>query len=168
MIGAIRRGVDKLRVRARDEEGSAVVEFIFLGVLLMVPIVYLVMTLGRVQAGTYAASAASREAGRAFVTAPSGAGAEARAHAAADIAFRDQGFDGGDLQISCTGSPCLQPGERVTTTARVRVPLPLIPEFARSVIPLEVPVEATQLSTVDRFRSGAQSVADTATQEIGG
>ena len=45
------------------------VEFVFLAVLVMVPLFYLVMTLSRLQAGAYAASTAAREAGRAYVTA---------------------------------------------------------------------------------------------------
>jgi hypothetical protein len=146
------------RARLGGEEGSAVVEFVFLGVLLMVPLIYLVMTLGRVQAGAYAASAAAREAGRAFVTAPEAGAAPARAEAAAGIAFADQGFPDGEVEIACSATPCLAPGGRVTTTARVIVPLPLVPSFARSVVPLQIPVEASQLSTVDRFRAGVGAV----------
>ena len=42
-------------VRLGDDRGSAVVEFVTLGVLLLVPLVYLVLAMGRVQAATYAA-----------------------------------------------------------------------------------------------------------------
>lgn len=140
-------------MRARGEEGSAVIEFIFLGVLMLVPLIYLVMTLGRIQAGSYAVTTAAREAGRAFVTAPSGDDASARAHAASNVAFVDQGFDGmGTLEIACSTSPCLTPDARIETTARVTVPLLLIPGFARDVVPLEIPLTASHLSTVDRFR----------------
>ncbi|WP_245616950.1 pilus assembly protein [Knoellia subterranea] len=129
------------------------VEFVFLGVLLLVPLIYLVMALARVQAGSYAVTTAAREAGRAFVTAESGEDAAGRAHAAANVAFGDQGFDGqGSLDIACSTSPCLTPEARVETTAHVTVPLPLIPAFARDVVPLEVPLTASHLSTVDRFR----------------
>jgi hypothetical protein len=48
--------------------------------------------------------------------------------------------------------PCLRPDGRVETTASVRVPLPLVPSFVRDVVPLSVPVTASHLSTVDRFR----------------
>lgn len=139
--------------RARSEEGSAIIEFIFLGVLMLVPLMYLVMALGRIQAGSYAVTTAAREAGRAFVTAGAGQDAAGRANAAANIAFGDQGFDGmGSLEVSCSASPCLTPDARIETTARVTVPLPLIPAFARDVVPLEIPLTATHLSTVDRFR----------------
>ncbi|MFW5468915.1 TadE family protein [Knoellia sp. CPCC 206435] len=142
-------------MRSRGEEGSATVEFVVLGVLMMVPLVYLVMSVGRVQAGSYAVTTAAREAGRAFVTAAAGEDAAGRARAAAAIAFADQGFDGsGALEISCSTTPCLTPDTRVETTARVTVPLPLIPAFARDVVPLEIPLSASHLSTVDRFRAG--------------
>jgi Flp pilus assembly protein TadG len=137
----------------RHEDGSAIVEFVFLAVLLMVPLIYLVMMMGRLQAGAYAATTAAREAGRAYVTADQEQAGGARADAAARIAFEDQGFGGnGSLRLSCDGSPCLRPEGRVETTTTVTVPLPLIPAFARSVIPLEVPVSASHVSTVDRFR----------------
>jgi len=140
--------------RRRDERGSAVVEFVVLSVVLLIPLVYLVLVLGRVQAGAYAASTAAREAGRAFVTAPSAALAEPRARAAAAIAFADQGFDsGGTLTISCDASVCLRPDGRVALHTRVEVPLPLVPSFARDVVPLVVPIEADQVVVVDRFRS---------------
>jgi len=86
--------------RARSERGSAVVEFVFLTVLLLVPLFYLVMTVSRVQAGAYAASAAAREAGRAFVTAEDDGAAFRRAELAAGIAFEDQGFGAEDARLS--------------------------------------------------------------------
>lgn len=138
---------------ARDESGTAVVEFVFLAVLMLIPLVYLVMMMARLEAGSYAVSHAAREAGRAFVTADSTASAEARAAAAAHIAFMDHAFeDTGRLTLACDGIPCLRPDGRVHTTATVRVPLPLVPTFARDIVPLFVPVSASHLSTVDRFR----------------
>lgn len=141
------------RLARRDEGGTAVVEFVVLAVLLLIPLMYLVMVMARLQAGSYAVSQAAREAGRAFVTAESGEHAAARAEAAARIAFLDHSFeDVGRVLVSCDGSPCLRPDGRVETTATVRVPLPLVPAFVREVVPLSVPVSASHLSTVDRFR----------------
>jgi hypothetical protein len=143
------------RARAAGERGSALVEFVFLAVLLMVPLFYLVMTLARVQAGAYAASTAAREAGRAYVTAAGVAEAGPRAQAAARIAFEDQGFGPRDAAVvmRCNGSPCLRPEGRVEMSTTVVVPLPLVPAFARHVVPLEVPVRASHIAVVDRFRS---------------
>ena len=79
--------------------------------------------------------------------------AEARAEAAARIAFLDHSFeDVGRVVVACDGTPCLRPDGRVETTASVRVPLPLVPAFVREVVPFSVPLSATHLSTVDRFR----------------
>ena len=142
------------RPARRDERGSAVVEFTVLAVLMLVPLVYLVMTMARLQAGSFAASQAAREAGRAFVTAQVAQTSAARAEAAARIAFGDHSFeDSGRLVVACDGTPCLRPAGRVETTATVRVPLPLVPSFVRDTVPLSVTVSASHLSTVDRFRS---------------
>ena len=143
-----------LALKVAGERGSAIVEFVFLAVLLMVPLFYLVMTLSRIQAGAYAASTAAREAGRAFVTASEPAAAEERAVAAARIAFEDQGFGAGEtrLTMDCDGTPCLRPDGRIEMSTTVTVPLPLIPSFARGVVPLEVPVTASHVAVVDRFR----------------
>ncbi|WP_226963803.1 pilus assembly protein [Nostocoides sp. F2B08] len=138
----------------REDRGSAVVEFVFLTVVVLVPLIYLVLTVARIQAGTYAVAQAAREAGRAYVTAESAESAPGRAYAAAEIAFADFGF-AGDLEIGCDGSPCLRPEGRITTRAQVSVPLPLVPDFARAVVPLRIPVDSTSVSTVDRFRSAS-------------
>jgi hypothetical protein len=142
------------RVARRGEGGSALVEFVFLGVLLLVPLVYLVMTLARLQAGAYAASTAAREGARGFVTATSKDSAEPRARAAAQLAFADQGFlpADGAVVLACDGDPCLRPEGRVEVQTTVRVPLPFVPAFARDVVPLEVPVSASHVGVVDRFK----------------
>lgn len=142
-----------MRPSAGGEQGSAVVEFVFLGVLLLVPLVYLVLTLARVQAGSYAVVAAAREAARAYVTADSEEQAPGRARAAASVAFADLGFEQtGTVELSCPASPCLTPEGVVTARATVVVPLPLVPAFARDVVPLAVPLSSTARGTVDRFR----------------
>lgn len=134
------------------QAGSAIVEFVFLAVLMMVPLFYLVMVLARLQAGAYGVSAAAREAGRAYVTAPAAGQAPARALSAAGLAFADQGFQKeGTIKISCDGTPCLRPDGRVRVTATVSVPMPLVPAFFSGIVPMQVPVQATHVVTVDRF-----------------
>ncbi len=155
-MASLRRpvGPDQCAASAHDERGSALIEFVFLSIVLLIPLVYLVLSLGRLQAGSYAVSAAAREAARAFVTSEESDAAAARADAAAAIAFEDQGFGSeGRIEVSCSATPCLTPEARVSVRARVSVPLPLIPAFARSVVPLEVPVTSTITVAVDRFRS---------------
>lgn len=129
------------------------VEVAFLLVLLVVPLFYLVATLGRVQAGAYAVSAAAREAGRAFVTADEPAAAQVRAGAAADLVMGAHGFGPGDghLELVCSAD-CLAPGSQVVVEARVEVPLPLVPDFMHGRVPSSVRLSAQHLATVDEFR----------------
>lgn len=130
------------------------VEFVVLALVLLVPLIYLILTMGRLQAGAYAVSSAAREAGRAFVTSPSAELAAGRADAAGALAFDNLGFaDSGAVIVSCTTDPCLQPGAFVRTDAQVAVTLPLVPAFLRSVVPLEVPLRAQSLSQVDPYRA---------------
>lgn len=153
MIAGLRRRLRRLRSGGpRAQAGSAIVEFVFLAVLMLVPLFYLVMVLARLQAGAYAVSAASREAGRAYVTAPVAGQAPVRARSAAGLAFADQGFGSeGSIQIGCDGTPCLRPEGRVQVKATLWVPMPLVPAFFAAIVPLQIPVSATHLATVDRF-----------------
>lgn len=136
--------------------GSAVVEFVTLGVLLLVPVVYLVLMLGRVQAAAFAAEAGARAAARAVTASDDEATGRARAGAAVALALRDQAFEpsthGDELRIACEASPCLTPGARVHTTVTVDVPLPAVPAFVTRVVPSVVTVDAGAVAVVDRFR----------------
>jgi uncharacterized MAPEG superfamily protein len=137
--------------RGRDD-GRAIVEFIFLGVLLLVPLVYLVLTAARLQAASFSASLAGREAGRAFVTGASDGEALARAQSAASLAFEDFAFtEGAALGVTCDGSPCLRPEGAVASTATIVVQLPLIPDFIADHVPASVTISSTHVASVDRF-----------------
>ena len=60
------------RAMAGDaQSGNAIVEFVYLAVLLLVPLVYVLITVFRVQAASYAVSSAAREAGRVYATSSS-------------------------------------------------------------------------------------------------
>jgi len=152
LVAALRHRLAGLGSGSASQSGSAIIEFVFLAVLMMVPLFYLIMVLARLQAGAYAVSAASREAGRAYVTAQVPEQAPARAHSAAGFAFADQGFDhDGTIEISCDGTPCMRPEGRVRIRATISVPMPLVPAFFSAIVPLEIPVSATHVATVDRF-----------------
>ncbi|MBE9938157.1 TadE/TadG family type IV pilus assembly protein [Cellulosimicrobium cellulans] len=146
------------RLRARltgecSDRGSAVVEFLGVALVLLLPVLYLVLTVGRVQAATFAVEGASREAARAFVTAPSSDDGARLASAAVALALGDQGFapSAGGLTIACSSQVCLEPGGEVTAHVRLDVPLPLVPELVRGVVPLAVPVEARHVASVDAY-----------------
>lgn len=139
---------------ARDA-GSAVVEFVTLGVLLLVPVVYLVLTLGRIQAGAFAAEGAAREAARAFATAADEEQGARRVEAVVRLALHDQGFHDVDpaaaTVLECSTSPCLQAESRIHVEVTVDVVLPGVPAFVDAVVPAQVPVTAQAVAVVDRF-----------------
>ena len=116
----------------RDERGSAVVEFSWLALLLMVPLVYVMLGVFDVQRASYGATAATRAAGRAFIIVPAGLSedeARARAFEAARLAMKDQGMELSSDQLSISCDPaCLDPGSTVTVTLNTEVPLPFIPD----------------------------------------
>ena len=113
----------------RHERGTALVEFTWLGILLLVPLIYIVVSVFEVQRAAYAVSTASRSAARAFSLAPTTAEGQARARSAVRTALQDQGLGGHhfDLQITCAPT-CLQPGSTVTVKLRTSVDLPLLPD----------------------------------------
>ena len=150
----MRRLLARVRGQRRDD-GSAVVEFVTLGVLLLVPVVYLVLVLGRLQAAAFTAEGAAREATRVFVTAPDDETAAQHAQAAVRLALADQGFDDVDparaAVVECDTTPCLQPESVVRVTVTVDVLLPGVPGFVDAVVPARVPVRADAVAVVDRF-----------------
>ena len=114
----------------RDERGTALIEVTWLAVLLMVPLVYVVLAVYDVQRHAFAATAAARAAGRAFVLAPDVAQGTAHAREAAAVALGDQRVDRGDVQVAIACEPageCLAPGSVVVVDVRTQVRLPLMP-----------------------------------------
>lgn len=117
-----------LNADGEAEGGSAVVEFVLMGLLLLVPVIYLVITAGQLQGGAYAVVGAADQAARVYADAETPAEGQARAHLAAVVAMEDFGFDADsmDMSISCSEA-CLTPGSLVTVNVEVPVPLPLVP-----------------------------------------
>src|SRR6478672_9872579 len=102
----------------RQEEGSAVVEFTFLALLLMVPLVYFVITIGQIQGGSFAVVGAADQAAKVYVAQPDAARARAAAEQAVLLALTDYGqpADNARMDMSCVPADCLAPGSAVTVT----------------------------------------------------
>lgn len=133
------------------EEGSAAVEFVFLGVLLLVPLVYLIITAGQVQGAAYAVVGAADHAAKVYASAGQGGAPGEQATAAAELALTDFGFDPGTLELSVSCSPeCGMPGSTVTVTAAMNVPLPVVGSVpGLNLAPVRV--DATSMQTVERY-----------------
>lgn len=162
-VGAVKRRV--LRALGRGghrssspepesrEQGSAVVEFTFLALLLMVPLVYFVITVGQVQAGSFAAVGAADQAAKVYVAQPDSSSAQAAAEQAVALALADFGHEPGQATVatSCDPADCQAPGTAVTVTVNLTVPLPFIP-FGDGFRLSASEVEASATQVVGRFR----------------
>ncbi len=130
---------------SRDDDGTAILEVLVLGVGLLVPLLYAVMSVMAVQSASFVATAAAREAARAYVTSATPAQGSARARAATRLVLADAGVSAVRPVIRCVGG-CLQPGSRVDVTVRVDVALPFMPGSA------SVSVTGQESMPVDRYR----------------
>ena len=143
----------KVKLQSASDSGSAMLEFIVVGVAIIMPLVYLAIAVMTLHAGSFAAHAAAREAARGFIASGSVAEGNSLAIALMQQAFADHGVEAAipTLVITCTGGPCLSPGSQVNANISSTVPLPLIPHWGEAA-PLSFPVEASVTLMVDQFR----------------
>ncbi|MGD6978153.1 MULTISPECIES: hypothetical protein [Citricoccus] len=121
------------RVDPSGEHGSATVEFVLLAALLLIPVVYFLMLTSQIQSAAYASVAAADQAAKAMVAAPDEAEAAQRADRVVALTLADYGLTPATHRssISCTSTPCLEPGSSVAVEVAVRVPVPLLPQGLR-------------------------------------
>ncbi|WP_396020189.1 hypothetical protein [Arthrobacter sp. ISL-69] len=135
------------------ERGSAVVEFTFLALLLMVPLVYFIITVGQIQGGAFAVVGAADQAAKVYVAQPDAESGRAAAEQAVMLALADYGHpaDNARMDASCQPSDCLAPGSAVTVTVHLTVPLPFVP-FSDSFRLNASQLDASATQVVGRFR----------------
>lgn len=140
----------------RGEEGSAVVEAFVLGVLLLVPLVYLVLTVAALQGAAFAAEGAARQAARSIVLAEDDAAGRAAADAAVGVALADWTVRPSAVAVTvdCRPDPgdCTTPRGSVRVAVRIAVALPLLPRAVAVDSPGSVPVAAVAVQRVSMFR----------------
>ncbi len=132
----IRAALAAARARRPGDDGSAIIEFVFVAVIVMVPLVYLIAAVAAVQRNQLAVTQAARDAGRAYATSDTSAAATARVRAAVRLALTDQGLpDDAAVRFvavgrSCTATaiePHLAAGAEFTVCVTRRAELPAIP-----------------------------------------
>lgn len=139
--------------RPEREQGSAVVEFTFLALLLMVPLVYFIITVGQIQGGSFAVVGAADQAAKVYVAQPDAESGRAAAEQAVMLALADYGHpaDSARMEASCQPSDCVSAGAAVTITVHLTVPLPFVPfSDAFRLNASELNASATQI--VGRYR----------------
>ncbi|WP_136707987.1 hypothetical protein [Agromyces sp. H66] len=141
------------RSRLSADDGSASLEFLTVGVLLLVPLVYLVLAVAAVQAGALGVEGAARQAARVAVLAADRDASDAAVDRAVRVTLADYGIDAAEASVTvdCDRADCHEPGARVTVSVVARVELPLVPDVLSLSTIGSVPVEATATQTVSRF-----------------
>lgn len=143
------------RTESLGEEGSAALEFIVVGVLLLVPLVYLVLTLGAVQEQTLGAEAAARHTARVIAQSESAEAASESGEAVLAGVTREYGMDPDSVHVGITCTPaaavCPSAGATVIVTIRTRVSLPFMPPIFGLDDLAAIPVEAHSAQKVSRL-----------------
>ncbi len=142
-----------LRHRLQREDGNALIEFVVLSAALLIPSLYLVLTLGNVQAAVFAADTISRDVARihAIETDPDRAAQRAAEHTA--MVLEDHGLPADQVwEISCSEDPCATPGGIVTAQVRIAVPVPGLGPLLGETGPVRV--GASHAAPVDQYRAG--------------
>lgn len=139
----------------RDDEGSAALEFIVVGLLLLVPLVYLIVALGAIQTSALGAEAAARHLARTVSTAADASDADQRAARVLDAVATEYGMDPDAVEVTLTCRPaasdCPTAGATLLVTVSTRVALPLVPSVFGLDRRASIPVEALAVQKVSRF-----------------
>ena len=126
----------------RTESGRASLEFLVFGIALVIPVMFLGMSLASIQGATIAAHSASDHAARVFVQQSGLSDASSRAESAALVALANHGLDSSvRLERFCEPSSCLSPGSAVTIRVSVEAPL-----FTTSFLPGVLGAETVRVS----------------------
>ncbi|MFW6774145.1 hypothetical protein ACOACO_07665 [Nocardioides sp. CPCC 205120] len=151
--------------RVRDQRGSAVIELTWLGIILLVPVVYIVLAVFDVQRGAFAVTSASRTAARAYALSDDHASGQAAADAAARLAFSDQGIEEPvGVKVTCSApdgearrtgpAACRLPGAIITVVVDSAVELPYLPDVLGGGAPTFA-LEATHSVPYGQFREAS-------------
>jgi hypothetical protein len=144
--------------RSESDVGSASIEFIVVAVAIILPLIYIAITVLTLNAAQFASNQAARESVRAFATSTSSAAGNQRATLAANQAFEDHGLSDSAPQISitCDHMACLTPGGKVSVEITTRVPLPFVPRWGSS-DSVSMPITSQATLLVDRYREAGAS-----------
>jgi Flp pilus assembly protein TadG len=146
-------------LRRADEQASAIIEFLFVAVLVLVPLIYLIVAVAVVQRSRLATTNAARDVGRAIATSDTAGQAEVRAQAALRAALHGQGLTPAEVELryvaagaDCRGpatAPSLAPASVFAICVIRHQPLPAIPTLLSG---RGVTVIGRYLVHVDDFR----------------
>jgi len=142
-IDRLAKSIEKF---AKDDEGSAIIEFIVYALPLFVPLVIYLTSVNQVSEIQYEARNFARQTARAYVTSPTQDLTNARMFSVLEVfvknSFTTNRIDSHpEIEISCTLNPCLTPNGKI----KVKVVLISISSGKSA--------SATAIQTVDAWRN---------------
>lgn len=142
----------------RAQEGSAALEFILVGLILLVPIVYLIVALGEIQSHALGVETGARQLARTIATSGDAATADARGERVMAAIAEEYGIDRDTMtiDIACARGAvaCPEAGATLLVTVSASVALPLVPAVLGLDALARVPVEATGAQKISRYWVG--------------
>ena len=136
----------------RNDRGIAVVETLLLGLLLLVPLIWVLGVLADLHRGALAAAAGVREAGFDAARSTTFANADRAIDAAVRRAFLDQGLDASRVKVQWTAAAGLARGGTVEVEVSYPVTVLQAPLLGKVAGP-SVWVEARHVARIDLYRS---------------
>jgi hypothetical protein len=125
------------QLRQTGEQASAVIEFVFVAVLVLTPLIYLIVAVAVVQRSRLATTNAARDVGRAIATSDSAGQAEVRTQAALRAALHGLGLTPAEVELryvdaeadcrSSATAPSLAPASVFAVCVIRHQPLPAVP-----------------------------------------
>lgn len=134
------------------ERGHALIEVMLFGLLLLVPIVWMVTVLAELHAAALGATSAAREAGFEAARSVDVIAADDAVVRMVDSSIEAHGLDPGNLEVAWTTSGDWGRGDAVEVLVTYRVPVfqaPLLGDLSQP----SIPVSARHVTTIDRYRS---------------
>jgi len=147
-----------MRLPNDGEAGSASIEFIVVAVAIILPLIYIAITVLTLNAAQFASNQAARESVRAFVTSTAGTSGSQQAVVAAKLAFSDHGLTESipEISITCEHFTCLTPGGKVSVEITSQVPLPFVPRWGSTDL-VTIPITSSATLLVDKYREAGVS-----------
>lgn len=139
----------------RGERGSGLVEMVWLSLVLLLPLLWIVLSVFEVQRGAFGVSGAARAAARAYALAPDDPTGQQRAVAVARQVLADQGLTGVPVRVTVSCSPyphnCHTGTSVITVRVESAVELPLLPDVLGGGAPT-FRVDATSRVPIGRYQ----------------
>jgi len=139
-------------VRRRCERGSALIESMLLGLILLVPVIWALGVLADLHRSALAANAAARDAGLAAARSSDIAMADASIKEMVHRSFADHELDATEARVRWTSSTGLQRGGTVEIEVSYPVTVVQAPFLGRVAGP-SIWINARHVGRIDPFRS---------------